>query len=395
MKKVMRKFIKYLDETAKSVDLTQDDYANIIFQINHNYDVYNIGPKQIFAPMVFSPPVCFGSAYEYWQRQHEVILSPLEEIKEKKIIEVNIDSIADIIELLNNNPYDNKYEYNIDLKLLHSIREELTKINDMIGLENLKRSILDQLLYFIQKLHISNEGDYKHTVLSGPPGTGKTEIAKLMGILYSKIGILKNNSFQKVTRGDLIAGYLGQTAIKTQKVIEKSLGGVLFIDEAYSLADYSQNDSYSKECIDTICEALSDHKDDLMVIIAGYENELNDTFFKVNRGLESRFIWRFKMDEYTPVELKKILTKKIKENEWILEQEIPESWFSKKSKTFTNYGRDMDALFTYTKIAHGRRIYGKSADMRKKIMLEDLDKGYEVFMKNREVKKSFIHDMYV
>jgi DNA polymerase III delta prime subunit len=361
----------------------------------------------------------YNSAYSNWQNEHEAFIKPIEDvIKEKKYINTSITKIDDIIKIIESNPYDNRYEYNIDLKMLHNIYDELKQINNMIGLETLKMSIVDQLLYFIQKLHvdinsqvdINNEGDYKHTVLSGPPGTGKTEIAKLLGLLYSKIGILKNNTFQKVTRSDLIAGYLGQTAIKTKKVIEKSIGGVLFIDEAYSLADYSQNDSFSKECIDTICEALSEHKGDLMVIIAGYEDELNETFFKVNKGLESRFIWRFKMDSYSSVELKHIFIKKINDNGWCLESktkesletvdvkiDIPNSWFEKRIKTFKHYGRDMDSLFTYTKVSHGRRIYGKPAEYRKKISMDDLDKGYELFIKNKQIKEkdNFIQYMYV
>ncbi len=94
------------------------------------------------------------------------------------------------------------------------------------------------------------------------------------------MGILKNNVFRKVTRNDLVAGYLGQTAIKTKNVIQDCLGGVLFIDEAYAMANSYEDDSFSKECIDTLCEALSDHKNNLMVIIAGYENELNNSFFR-------------------------------------------------------------------------------------------------------------------
>jgi stage V sporulation protein K len=94
------------------------------------------------------------------------------------------------------------------------------------------------------------------------------------------LGILKNNVFRKVTRNDLVAGYLGQTAIKTKNVIQDCLGGVLFIDEAYAMANSYEDDSFSKECIDTLCEALSDHKNNLMVIIAGYENELNNSFFR-------------------------------------------------------------------------------------------------------------------
>ena len=378
----MKKFIKYLDETAKREIQTENDCIALIQQINNNYHFHNIGPKHIYIPINMN----HNSAYSAWQKQHEAIIKPMDDVvKEKKYIEANIETIDDIIKIIEENPYDSKYEYNIDLKILHNIHAELKKINSMIGLQTLKKSIVDQLLYFIQKLHIGNEGDFKHTVLSGPPGTGKTEIAKLLGLLYSKIGILKNTSFQKVTRGDLIAGYLGQTAIKTQKVIEKSIGGVLFIDEAYSLADYSQNDSFSKECIDTICEALSDHKDDLMVIIAGYEEELNETFFKVNKGLESRFIWRFKMDPYSAVELKDIFIKKISENNWSLETDIPKQWFDKKIKTFIHYGRDMEALFTYTKICHGRRIYGKTLEQRKKLSIDDLDKGYEIFMKNKKI----------
>ena len=120
---------------------------------------------------------------------------------------------------------------------------------------------------------------------------------------------MRSNVFKKVTRADLIAGYLGQTAIKTRKVIEECLGGVLFIDEAYALGNNEKSDSFSKECIDTLCEALSDHKDELMIIIAGYEKELKKCFFEYNEGLESRFVWRFSTEEYSPQELRKIFIK--------------------------------------------------------------------------------------
>ena len=441
----MKKFIQYLDETSKKQIQSEIDCIALINHINNNYYFHNVGMNNnvgMKERFLYVTNVESNSAYSNWQNQHEAFIRPIEDvIKEKKYIDTTITTIGDIIKIIESNPYDNRYEYNIDLKMLHNIYDELKQINNMIGLDTLKKSIVDQLLYFIQKLHIENDGincqsdinrdsqgDYKHTVLSGPPGTGKTEIAKLLGLLYSKIGILKNNTFQKVTRSDLIAGYLGQTAIKTKKVIEKSIGGVLFIDEAYSLADYSQNDSFSKECIDTICEALSEHKDDLMVIIAGYEDELNETFFKVNKGLESRFIWRFKMDSYSSVELKNIFIKKITDNGWCLETvdvktkgypetvtkaketleteakpkgfsqvEIPNIWFEKRIKTFKHYGRDMDSLFTYTKISHGRRIYGKPVEYRKKISMDDLDKGYELFIKNKQIKEkdNFIQYMYI
>jgi replication-associated recombination protein RarA len=192
-----------------------------------------------------------------------------------------------------------------------------------------------------------------------------------------------------VTRNDLIAGYLGQTAIKTKKVIEECLGGVLFIDEAYSLASNDREDSYSKECLDILCESLSDHKENLMVIIAGYEEELQNTFFRVNRGLESRFIWRFTMDNYSSQELMKIFKKKVVDQEWQLEneEEIKERWFHDKKDNFKSFGRDMELLLTYTKVAHGKRIYGKDVSFRKKITLDDINKGYDIFLKNKNLKK--------
>jgi SpoVK/Ycf46/Vps4 family AAA+-type ATPase len=325
--------------------------------------------------------------YDVWKQKHEICLNPVEPIKEKIIIDASINTLDDILNIIKTNVYDDKREYNIDLKSLTQIQPELEKLNKMIGMKDLKNSILNQLLYFMQDLHITNkESDFKHTVLYGPPGTGKTEIAKIIGAMYSKIGILKNNVFKKVTRNDLVAGYLGQTAIKTKKVIDECLGGVLFIDEAYSLANNYQEDSYSKECIDTLCESLSDHKEDLMVIIAGYEEDLNNSFFKANKGMESRFMWRFNIEQYNTNELMNIFKKKINETDWVIDNDdvINIKWFDKHKNEFKNYGRDMELLFSYLKIAHSRRIYGKDSSLRKRITIEDLDSGYDMFIKNKK-----------
>ena len=343
--------------------------------------------------------------YELWKKKHEININiPTNTSivpKEKIFIDASINNLQDLLKVVNEHQYKDTNVYNIDLKILNEIKPELEKLNNMVGMTELKTSILNQLLYFMQELHITNkESDFKHTVLYGPPGTGKTEIAKIIGQMYSKIGILKNNIFKKVTRNDLVAGYLGQTAIKTKKVIDECLGGVLFIDEAYALANNYQDDSYSKECIDTLCEALSDHRDDLMVIIAGYEDDLNNSFFKANRGMESRFIWRFNIDNYNTLELMKIFKKKVNETDWTFEDEteINEKWFEKNKKSFENYGRDMELLFSYLKVAHSRRIYGKDPSIRKKITMDDLQSGYELFMKNKKPEnkmKVIFNSIYV
>lgn len=181
-----------------------------------------------------------------------------------------------------------------------------------------------------------------------------------------------------------MAGYLGQTAIKTRKVIDECLGGVLFIDEAYALANHYDDDIYSKECVDTLCEALSAHKDELMVIIAGYEDDLNNSFFKSNQGMESRFIWRFKIDPYCAKELMQIFTKKLGECEWTAPTDLTEKWFEANKADFPHYGRSMEALFSYVKIAHARRIYGKPKTLRKILSMEDMNAGLTSFLQHKK-----------
>lgn len=310
---------------------------------------------------------------------------------ENKIIDIEINSLDDLIKMINDNPICVNVSYNIDMINIHKIKHDLIELNNMIGMTSLKSHVLDQILYFTQGLHKNknNSGDFMHTVIYGPPGTGKTEVAKILGRIYSKIGILKNQTFKKATRSDMVAGYLGQTAIKTKELIKSCIGGVLFIDEAYSLGNEEKRDSFSKECIDTLCESLSDHKDNLMVIIAGYEKELNECFFNYNQGLESRFIWRFKIDSYTGEELMKIFIKKVNDNGWSIDKDntITPEWFEKNIQYFKSYGRDMEILFTKTKIAHSRRVFCKPNSIKTKLTIEDINKGFEFFLSNDHIKE--------
>jgi len=314
-------------------------------------------------------------------------------IKEHVNIETEINNINDILSLIEKYKIDPSIEYNINMELIHNIKEPLEELNNMIGMKELKNSIVEQILYFIQDLHKNSckTGDFMHTVIYGHPGTGKTEIAKIMGKIYSKIGILNKGTFKKVTRSDLIAGYLGQTALKTRDVIKESIGGVLFIDEAYALGNNEKRDSFSKECIDTLCEALSDHKDELMVIIAGYEEELKECFFNYNKGLDSRFSWRFKTDEYSGEDLYKIFLKKVKDIGWEISVNdenaiITKEWFIKNKEYFKFFGRDIETLLVKTKITHSKRVFCKPVSEKKKINLKDLEKGFANYLNNDEIK---------
>ena len=390
---VLRRFIRnnYNNTNIKNVPRINCDYTPIT-NLTYTNPFFSMKPLRNRETIV--PNIPDISLNDYTTIPEEFTKKTKEET-----IDIEINTLKDIIDLLNKHEYKDDTEYNIDLESLHKIKKELIMLDEMIGLSKLKQSILNQLLYFIQGLHKNNSGgDYKHTVIYGPPGTGKTEIAKIIGTMYSKMGILKKNIFNKVTRNDLIAGYLGQTAIKTKKIIDESLGGVLFIDEAYSLANREQNDSFSKECLDILCESLSDHKDDLMVIIAGYEDELNNTFFKANQGLKSRFIWRFSIDTYTPKELMQIFKQKVELTEWqfVDDNVLSEKWFHTNKEHLKSYGRDVEILLTYVKICHSRRIYGKHKDIRKKITKNDMDSGLALMLVNKETKDNlFISSLYV
>ena len=311
--------------------------------------------------------------------------------KKKVNVDMEINNVTDLLKMLEDYPMDDNIEYNINMKALHDIHVPLLELNNMIGMADMKNNIVDQIIYFIQDLHKSSNktsGDFMHTVIYGPPGTGKTEVAKIMGNIFSKLGILKKGTFKKVTRSDLVAGFLGQTATKTRDVINECLDGVLFIDEAYALGNTEKRDSFSKECIDTLCEALSNHKENLMVIIAGYEEELKECFFSYNQGLDSRFTWRFKTDDYKGEELCKIFFKKVHDINWSIvdTSKINGEWFEKKIVYFKFFGRDIETLLAKTKIAHSRRIFCKLPDEKTKITLKDLEKGFELYIKNDEVK---------
>ncbi len=366
-------FRKFMDYYKKKTHLSFYDYQNFM-----------LATTVQFAPI---------NGYDNWQNAHEVLnMDDMQMDVEKQCITIDfsLNTISDLIKVAEQNPFQEHVEYNINLKTIHAIHSELCELDAMVGMHGLKKSVLEQLLYYLQGLH-EGANDYKHTVIFGAPGTGKTEVAKLLGAIYSKIGVIRKPNdkplmpFKKATRSDLIAGYLGQTAIKTKALITQCLGGVLFIDEAYSLGD----DNFSKECVDTLCEALSDQKDNIMVIIAGYENELNNQFFSLNPGLESRFIWRFKMDNYSAKDLWEIFKKKVADSKWKIGNVDGEKWFKRWYDSFSGFGRDVETLLFKVKIAHSKRVYGKPDSEKRVIELADLDNGYKKFMECKENTKEY------
>lgn len=193
------------------------------------------------------------------------------------------------------------------------------ELNELIGLDSIKKEV-NNLINMVTIHKLRQENGLKtvdmslHMVFTGNPGTGKTMIARIMARIYRSLGVLTKGHLVEVDRSGLVAGYVGQTATKTSAVIEKALGGVLFIDEAYALNGKSEND-FGQEAIDTLLKAMEDHREDLVVIVAGYDG-LMEKFIHSNPGLESRFNRYLHFDDYTLDEMVAILDLNVKKGQY-------------------------------------------------------------------------------
>ena len=244
-----------------------------------------------------------------------------------------------------------------------SLEQLIDDLNKLIGLENVKQKVYDLIAYQkVQKLRkdsgLKTPHNTLHLAFTGNPGTGKTTVARIIGKIYKQIGLLDTGKFIEVSRTDLIAGYQGQTALKVKKIIDKARGGVLFIDEAYSITENSNSDSYGRECLTELTKALEDYRDNLVVIVAGYTELMND-FFDSNPGLKSRFNTFIEFSDYSTEELVKIFNKMCINDDYYYDEAVQNKLKNiilievKKRKS---NGRFVRNLYETTIMNHSRRV---------------------------------------
>jgi AAA+ superfamily predicted ATPase len=300
----------------------------------------------------------------------------------------NIDLNA-LIELGNKYRIDFKNKYAFNYELLNKITPFLEEINSYIGWQDIKEKIVSIIIPIL--LNLDENNDLMHTVIWGPPGVGKTTLGLILSKIYSRCGLIKeaNGKFNIFKKSDLIGEFLGQTAIKTQRAIDSSLGGVMFIDEAYSLGVMNSegtNSAYARECIDTLNFNLTSNAGKFICIIAGYEDLLKKQFFSLNYGLERRFPILFSISDYSATELALIFKKKIQELNYLLQVDLPtlNNFIKSNYDSFKFYAGDIENLIPFIKRRHAIAIFGKGKDCRKKITIENIEDGFKDFMKNRQ-----------
>ncbi len=313
---------------------------------------------------------------------YEALLSTVSTISNNQPFRKKIEDLNDTNELLEYIEHIKQFKlFHIPLncKLL-KVEEPLRKLNELIGMSDIKRDLVYQIIYYCK--HTNQQTDLLNSVFYGPPGCGKTTVAQLIGQIFLKLGHLKNDKFIIGTLDNMIAGYVGQTAPKTKKILDSARGGVLFLDEVYQFgsARDGNRDSFSKQMIDTINQDITANPGSIMIIIAGYKDRVKSDFFAQNEGLERRFPWVYTINPYTSDELWQIFELQCRQEGYEFAFEKYNAKFITKHYTkFKHLGGDTRLLVDKCKRVHTMRT-ALNSDNKKILNDTDFETAFKLFI---------------
>lgn len=378
--KLQKEYISAIDNIISSNDV--DALRDILLQYANSYltfAVYKLhisNLKDIYLSLITAIfdeyiRICPDNQINT-QKTFDKYLNTINTLWEEKIEDIKLDELnskeadsnEDVFDVDDLNP--ETLDEDIPLEKNEQSLPPIEELNQMIGLESVKQDVkslmnMAQIRKIREQRNILQPPMSLHMVFSGNPGTGKTTVARLLGKIYAEMGILSKGQLIEVDRGKLVAKYVGQTAPKVQKVLEEAKGGILFIDEAYSLTSNSSENDFGQEAVDTLLKGMEDNRDDLIVIVAGYPEPMEE-FLSSNPGLRSRFNKFINFPDYTSEELYQIFEKQCSSSSLVLSQKASRLLrryfrmkYEKRDKNFAN-GRMVRNTFEKILINQANRL---------------------------------------
>lgn len=400
VKDIKENIKKKLSESDKLIDEMKEDVDNEINKKPTSHKHLRMGSADVeqvagsipgYYTKILNKMIIDGSADDFiGDKEFKTILRNGKNIKGKNQQKDQQKDNA-IVGSMENGIYKlgGKY-YSFNLDTVEKLVDPLNKLSKMVGMKMLKDSVLDQIIYYLQNFESKNK-NMLHTVIEGPPGVGKTEVAKILCKIFVAMGAIEKDKIVVAHRKDLVGEYVGHTAPKVDKIVKEAEGGVLFIDEAYGLGGGDEKrDTFSREAINTLTQLLSEKKGKFICIIAGYPEEMEKHLFSVNPGMQRRFPYRHRIDTYSPDEMKDIFMGMVNMRKWKFDDDVTQNnikkFFEKNKKTFPYYGGDIENLFMHCRNSHSRRVSRLHPKFKKRFNMEDIENGYKNYVKN--IKKN-------